>query len=142
MLALSRGLISSTRSLTIAAGLSRQKSFKPVNCMLKQQLSTSSLVHRQQDTLPDYVLEGNSPEAYANFLVKRNLKKKELLESPTRFQKSSEREERSDVPANLSLQFILGKKLFECNGISLLTGPLDLAIYSQLFWLVKTSDCL
>ena len=138
MLRLSRVLISSTRSSTIIAGLSRRQSFKPTSCMLKQQLSTSSLVHGQQDTLPEHVfLGGNSPETYANFLIKRNLKIKELLESPTRFQKISEREERSDIPANLSLQFSLGKNLLECGGICSLTGALDVAIYSHLFWLVK-----
>ena len=101
--------------------------------MLKQQLSTS-VPHRQ---LSDDYLEGNLPETYSNFLAKLKLKKKELLESPTRFQKITEREERSDIPGNVSLQFSLGKNLLECGGICSLTGALDVVIYSQLFSLVQ-----
>lgn len=138
MLRLSRALTSLTpfaRPLTITADLSKQ--FQPTQQrMFKQQFSTS-VAHRQQDTLSDDLLEGNLPESYSNFLVKLKLKKKELLESPMRFQKITEREERSDIPANLSLQFSLGKNLLECGGICSLTGALDVVIYSQLFGLVQ-----
>ena len=101
------------------------------------QLLSTSLLHRQQDTLSDDRLEANLPESYTSFLKKLELKKKELLESPTRFQKISERKEHSDIPANLSLQFSLGKNLLEYGGVCSLTGALDVVIYSQLFGLVQ-----
>jgi cephalosporin hydroxylase len=82
-------------------------------------------------------LEANLPESYTNFLRKLDLKKKELLESPTRFQKISDREERSDIPANLGQQFNLGKNLLEYGGVFSLTGALDVVIYSQLFGLIQ-----
>ena len=104
--------------------------------MVTQQFSTY-LSRRQHDTLSDDRLEANSPETYTDFFKKLELKKKELLESPTRFQKISEREERSDIPANLSLQFSLGKNLLEYGGICSLTGALDVVIYSQLFGLIQ-----
>ena len=107
---------------------------QPLSVM--QQLSTF-LVHRQQDTLSEDRLEANLPESYTNFFKKLELKKKELLESPTRFQKISERTERSDIPANLSLQFSLGKNLLEYGGVCSLTGALDVIIYSQLFGLIQ-----
>ena len=82
-------------------------------------------------------MEANLPESYTNFFKKLELKKKELLESPTRFQKVSERKERSNIPANLSLQFSLGKNLLEYGGVCSLTGALDVVIYSQLFGLIQ-----
>ena len=102
--------------------------------MLKRQVSTSS-VCIQDATLSN--LLHKSPESFADLYVKLNFKKKELLESPTRFQKISEREERSDIPADVSLQLFLGKILLEYHGICSLTGALDVAIYSQLLGLVK-----
>ena len=51
------------------------------------QFSVSSL-YRKDDTRHNDVLEqGNLPETYATFHVNLNRKIKELLESPTRFQK-------------------------------------------------------
>ena len=100
-------------------------------------IKSTSLVHGQPDTLSDVSLEANLPGSYANFLKKLDLKKKELRESPTRFQKISEREERSDIPMNLSKQFDLGKVLLEYGGVFSLTGALDVVIYSQLFGLLQ-----
>ena len=97
------------------------------------QLSTSS-VH-QGDT--KNFLKGNSPETYAKYYVDLNLKRKELLESPSRFQKISEREEHSDIPLLTSRKFSIGKNLVQHFGVICMKGPLDIVIYEQLFGLVQ-----
>ena len=106
--------------------------------MLNNYLSVSSILHGKDDTVQSDNLErGNTPETYATFYVNLNRKIKELLESPTRFQKMSEREERSDIPPIASRKLSTGKILVKHCGVNCMTGPLDIIIYQQLFALVQ-----
>ena len=108
------------------------------SCVLNNQLSVSSLVHGKDDTVQsDNLEQGNTPETYATFYINLNRKIKELLESPTRFQKMSEREERSDIPSMASRKLSTGKILVKHCGVNCMTGPLDIIIYEQLFALVE-----
>ena len=101
-----------------------------------KQFSVSS-IYRKDDTLPSDISEGNLPDTYATFYVNLNLKIKELLESPTRFQKISEREERSDIPQMISRKLSIGKILVKHCEVNSMKGPLDIVIYEQLFGLVR-----
>ena len=65
-------------------------------CVLNKQFSVSTL-RPKDDTLTSNFLEANSPETYATFHINLNRKINELLESPTRFQKITERKEHSDI---------------------------------------------
>ena len=105
-------------------------------CLLNNQFSTS-LAHQGEDAVHKKFLETNSPESYAQFRVNLNIKKKELLESPKRFQKISEREQRSDIPPMTSRRFSIAKNLLEYRGVCSLTGGLDVIICTQLLGLVQ-----
>jgi hypothetical protein len=110
----------------------------PRRCVLYQQFSASSLhPQKDDDTLPSKIMEGNAPDTYATFYVNLNRKIKELLESPTRFQKISEREERSNIPPVTSRKLDMGKILVKHCGISSMKGPIDIVLYEQLLGLVQ-----
>ena len=107
-----------------------------IRCVLNKQFSASSL-YQKDDTLPSNILEGNLPETYATFYVNLNQKIKELLESPTRFQKISEREEHSNIPPITSRKLSMGKILVKHCGVSSIKGPIDIVLYEQLLGLVQ-----
>ena len=104
--------------------------------MFNKQFSLSSQ-HQKDDTLPNNILEANLPETYATFYVNLNQKIRELLESPIRFQKMSEREERSNIPPVASRKLSIGKILVKHCGVSSMKGPIDIVLYEQLLGLVK-----
>ena len=114
---------------TIASGVVRRY-------VLNKQFSVSSQ-YRKDDTLPSNILEANLPDTYATFHVNLNQKIKELLESPTRFQKISEREERSNIPPVTSRKLSIGKILVKHYGVSSMKGPIDIVLYEQLLGLVQ-----
>ena len=61
-------------------------------CVLNKPFSVTTLCQKD-DTLTSDFLEANSPETYATFHINLNRKINELLESPTRFQKITERKD-------------------------------------------------
>ena len=106
------------------------------SCILNKQFSVSSL-HRKDDTRHNVLERGNLPETYVTFYINLNRKIKELLESPTRFQKITEREERSDIPRMMGRKLSIGKILVKHCGVNSMKGALDIIIYEQLFALVR-----
>ena len=98
-----------------------------IRCVLNKHFSVSSLLQKD-DTLPSNILEANLPETYATFYVNLNRKIKELLESPTRFQKISEREEHSNIPPITSRKLSMGKILVKHCGVSSMKGPIDIVL--------------
>ena len=118
-----------------------RQSLKPqpwmsVRCVFNKHISVSSLLQKD-DTLPSNILEANLPETYATSYINLNRKIKELLESPTRFQKISEREERSNIPPITSRKLNTGKILVKHCGVSSMKGPIDIVLYEQLLGLVQ-----
>ena len=110
------------------------------SCALgKKQLSNSVALRAEdiENKLLEQHLAGNQPETYATFHVNLIKKKKELLESPTRFRRITEREERSDIPPAPSRKLSTGKILVEHCGVSSMKGALDIVLYEQVFGLVQ-----
>lgn len=67
---------------------------------------------------------------------------KTVLEGPKRYMRISEREDRSDVPAEVAKLHAAGKYFTVHRGMDVMKGPEDLAIYTQLFWHVKPSTVI
>ena len=124
------------QSLLLRLSLRRMSASGTRRCVLNRQFSVS-LHQKGDDTLPSKILEANSPDTYATFYVNLNRKIKELLESPTRFQKMSEREERSNIPPVTSRKLSTGKILVKHCGVSSMKGPIDIVLYEQLLGLVQ-----
>ena len=79
----------------------------------------------------------NEPQVYKEVLKKQISKRNELLSNPKRFQRISEREDRTDVPAQTRLNTSLGKQIPTYRGIYVCKCPVDYVLYHQLFEIVK-----
>ena len=79
----------------------------------------------------------NEPQAYKDICEKRNLKRNELLSNPKRFQRISEREDRTDVPPQTRLNTSLGKHIPTYRGFYVCKSPIDYVLYHQVLEIVK-----
>ncbi|XP_028409072.1 uncharacterized protein LOC114531651 [Dendronephthya gigantea] len=79
----------------------------------------------------------NEPDDYKNLRKRQELKREELLASPKRFQRISEREDRSDTPPAYNKCESAGRHLARYRGFDICKCPVDFVLYQQLFGLVK-----
>lgn len=79
----------------------------------------------------------NSPMAYQRFVSDKLKFLQAWLENPKRFQRITDREERSELQAPSARALMTGKCNQLYRGVAMLKMPLDMAIYTQMFWLVK-----
>ena len=79
----------------------------------------------------------NEPDAYRKLREKQELKRKEMLASPNRFQRISEREDRTDVPLETRKNTCNGRYLTRYRGFDICKCPIDYSLYHQLFYLVE-----
>ena len=79
----------------------------------------------------------NEPNAYKELRRRQSLKRNELLSSPKRFQRISERQDRTDVPFQTRINTSLGKHLPTYRGFDICKCPVDYVLYRQLFEIVK-----
>ena len=69
---------------------------------------------------------------YKNLLIDSKKKLASLLSSKTRFQRISEREDRSDVPSGYNKYLSKGKYLALYRGVDVIKCPVDYVLYQQL----------
>jgi cephalosporin hydroxylase len=81
--------------------------------------------------------DANDPACYKNFVIDKPKLLKARLDDPKRFQRISEREERSPIPAEAARSMTAAKYFSVYRGMDLLKGPLDKDVLSQLFWHVR-----
>ena len=74
----------------------------------------------------------NEPVVYKNLLIDSKKKLASLLSSKTRFQRISEREDRSDVPSGYNKYLSKGKYLALYRGVDVIKCPVDYVLYQQL----------
>ena len=79
----------------------------------------------------------NEPDTYRKLREKQELKRKEMLASPNRFQRISEREDRTDVPLQTRKNTCNGRYLTRYRGFDICKCPIDYSLYHQLFYLVE-----
>ena len=79
----------------------------------------------------------NEPESYKELRAKQELKRNELLSSTRRFQRVSEREDRTDVPLQTRKNTSSGRYLARYRGFDICKSPVDFVLYHQLFDMVK-----
>jgi cephalosporin hydroxylase len=79
----------------------------------------------------------NEPDTYSEFRKKQHLKRNEMLSSAKRFQRISEREDRTDVPSQSRINMSIGRNLVRYRGFDVCKSPIDFALYHQLFDMVK-----
>ncbi len=91
------------------------------------------------DTAPDKI---GDPSDYHQFQKDRLRSLRKRMEGPNRFVRISEREDRSDTPAETVKVHLAGRYFTSHRGTDLLKGPEDLIIYTQLFWYVKPATVI
>ena len=79
----------------------------------------------------------NEPESYKELRAKQELKRNEMLSSAKRFQRVSERQDRTDVPLQARKNTSSGKYLARYRGFDICKSPVDYVLYHQLFDMVK-----
>ncbi|XP_028416175.1 uncharacterized protein LOC114539798 [Dendronephthya gigantea] len=79
----------------------------------------------------------NDPESYKDLRRRQALKREELLKNSKRFQRISEREDRTDVPLQARVNTSLGKHIPTYRGFDICKCPVDYVLYRQLFELVR-----
>ena len=79
----------------------------------------------------------NEPDTYRKLREKQELKRKEMLASPNRFQRISEREDRTDVPLQTRKNTCNGRYLTRYRGFDICKCPIDYSLYHRLFYLVE-----
>ena len=79
----------------------------------------------------------NEPKSYKQLREKLSSQRSELLSSPKRFQRISEREDRTDVPLQTRINISLGKHIPTYRGFDICKCPIDYVLYRQLFEIVK-----
>lgn len=79
----------------------------------------------------------NEPQDYKVLREMQERKRNELLQSPKRFQRISEREDRSDWPAQANWCQSKGKYVSRYRGFDICKCPEDFVVYHQMFDLVK-----
>ncbi len=79
---------------------------------------------------------------YKVFLQRRSKVVESCLNSPTRFQKISEREDRSDVPPEAIQAHYMGKYFITHRGCQLLKSTNDMTILQQLFWELRPATVI
>jgi predicted O-methyltransferase YrrM len=79
----------------------------------------------------------NKPDSYKELRKKQSLKRNELLSGPRRFQRISERQDRTDVPAQTRINTSVGKHLATYRDLYVSKTPIDYVLYHQLFQIVK-----
>ena len=78
----------------------------------------------------------NDPQAYEEMRERQSLKRNELLSNPKRFQRISEREDRTDVPAQTILNTALGKPMPTYRDFIVCNSPIDYVLYHQVLEIV------
>ena len=84
----------------------------------------------------------NEPADYKQVVIDRKKKLDSLLSSKNRFQRISEREDRSDVPPEYSKCLSKGKYLSLYRGFDVCKAPEDFVLYHQLFSYVKPATVI
>ena len=79
----------------------------------------------------------NEPEIKRELRKKQDMKRDEMLSSPKRFQRISEREDRTDVPLQTRKNTSSGRYLTRYRGFDICKSPIDYVLYHQLFDMVK-----
>ena len=79
----------------------------------------------------------NEPESYKELRAKQELKRNEMLSSAKRFQRVSERQDRTDVPLQTRQNTSSGRYLSRYRGFDICKSPVDYVLYHQLFDIVK-----
>ena len=79
----------------------------------------------------------NKPDSYKELHKKQSLKRNELLSGPRRFQRISERQDRTDVPSQTRINTSVGKHLATYRDLYVSKTPIDYVLYHQLFQIVK-----
>ena len=79
----------------------------------------------------------NEPESYKELRAKQELKRNEMLSSAKRFQRVSERQDRTDVPLQARQNTSSGRYLSRYRGFDICKSPVDYVLYHQLFDIVK-----
>ena len=85
---------------------------------------------------------GETSEDYGGFLKKRNQVLESYLNSPTRFQGISEREDRSDLSLEAIKAQFMGKYFMSHRGCQLLKSADDMIIYQQLLWRLRPATVI
>ena len=81
--------------------------------------------------------EWNDPSSYHGYVRDKDGALQTRLKDPTRFQHVSEREERSVFPPETWRAILSGKYFNIYRGLDIMKGPVDMTVYSQLFWHVR-----
>ena len=79
----------------------------------------------------------NTPESYKELRKRQESMREAALKSPERFQRISERQDRTDVPLQARVNSGLGKYIPTYRGIHISKCPVDYVLYRQLFEFVK-----
>ncbi len=87
-------------------------------------------------------LWGKESVDYRGFLQQRNQALESYLTSPSRFQKISEREDRSDLPPETVQGQFMGKYFITHRGCQLIKSPDDMLIFQQLFWNLRPATII
>ena len=77
-------------------------------------------------------LWGKDSVDYKGFLRRKNLALESYMNHPNRFQKISEREDRSDLPLKALQGQFMGKYFMTHKGCSIIKSPDDMIIFQQL----------
>ncbi len=87
-------------------------------------------------------LWGEESYNYSEYNRRRNRVMESLLNSPSRFQKIDEREDRSDLPAETIKAQYMGKSYITHRGCQLLKTTDDNLIFQQLLWYLRPATVI
>ncbi len=81
-------------------------------------------------------------DEYASFPKRKEEVRQSLLKNPRRFQAISEREDRSDMPAEADLAFTMGRYFILHRGCIVMKSPTDMIVLKELFAQVKPATVI
>lgn len=87
-------------------------------------------------------LWGKESVDYKGFLRRKNQALESYMNHPNRFQKISEREDRSDLPLKALQGQFMGKYFMTHKGCSIIKSPDDMIIFQQLFWNLRPATII
>ena len=85
---------------------------------------------------------GEESDNYKHYLEQRSKVMDALLNSPNRFQRISEREDRSDMPPETCKAHCMGRYFITHRGCQLLKAADDMIIFQQLLWYLRPATVI